>query len=83
MIYFLLIVILIMTGWIMITLNEIDKTNTEQQQELWTKINNMQNQQDGIKYNVDGLYEYLVIAQDKQDIEDHKKELEERYKEDK
>ena len=83
MIYFLLIVILIMTGWIMITLNEIDKTNTKQQQELWTKINNMQNQQDGIKYNVDGLYEYLVIAQDKQDIEDHKKELEERYKEDK
>ena len=72
-----------MTGWIMITLNEIDKTNTEQQQELWTKINNMQNQQDGIKYNVDGLYEYLVIAQDKKDIEDHKKELEERYKEDK
>ena len=27
MIYFLLIVILVMTGWIMITLNEIDRTN--------------------------------------------------------
>ena len=27
MIYFLLIAILVMTGWIMITLNEIDRTN--------------------------------------------------------
>ena len=83
MIYFLLIVILIMTGWIIITLNEISKSINETHNELWKKITNMQNQQDGIKYNVDGLYEYLVIAQDKQDIEDHKKELEERYKEDK
>ena len=29
MTYFLLIAILIMTGWIMITLNEVDRTNTK------------------------------------------------------
>ena len=79
MIYFLLIAILIMCGWIIITLNEINKSINETHNELWRKITNMQNQQDGIKYHVDGLYEYLVIAQDKQDIEDYKKELEERY----
>jgi len=82
-ILFFLIVILIMLGWIIITLNGINKSINETHNELWKKITNMQNQQDGINYNVDGLYEYLVIAQDKKDIEDHKKELEERYKEDK
>lgn len=80
---FLLIAILLMTGWIMITLNEIDKTNTEHYSDLWRKINNMQMQQDGIKYHVDGLYEHLVIIKDREDIEAYKKELEERYKEDK
>ena len=38
----MLVLILAFCGWIMITLNEIDKTNTEQQQELWKKIDNMQ-----------------------------------------
>lgn len=78
MIYFLLIAILIMCGWIIITLNEINKSINETHNELWRKITNMQNQQDGIKYHVDGLYEYLVIAEDKREIEEHKKRVEER-----
>ena len=72
----MLVLILAFCGWIMITLNEIDKTNTKQQQELLKKIDNMQNQQDGIDYRVDGLYEYLVLNV----IDAHKKELEKRYK---
>ena len=80
MIYFLLIAILIMCGWIMITLNEIDRTNTEHCSTLSRQINNMQNQQDGIQYQVDGLYEHLVVIKDREDIDAYKKELEERYK---
>ena len=72
----MLILILAFCGWIMITINELDKTNTEQQQELWKKIDNMQNQQDGIDYRVDVLHEYLVLNV----IDAHKKELEKRYK---
>ena len=72
----MLVLILAFCGWIMITLNEIDKTNTKRQQELLKKIDNMQNQQDGIDYRVDGLYEYLVLNV----IDAHKKELEKRYK---
>lgn len=78
----MLVLILAFCGWIMITLNEIDKTNTKQQQELWKKIDNMQNQQDGINYKVDGLYEHLVVIKDREDIDAYKKELEERYKDD-
>ena len=44
MIYFLLIAILVMTGWIMITLNEIDKTSSEHNLELYRKIENLQKQ---------------------------------------
>ena len=80
MIYFLLIAILIMCGWIMITLNEIDRTNTEHCMNLSRQINNMKMQQDGIHYKVDGLYEYLVIAEDKREIEEHRKIVEERNK---
>jgi len=80
---FLLIAILLMTGWIMITLNEIDKTSSEHNLELYRKIRNLEMQQDGINYHVDGLYEHLVVIQDREDIDAYKKELEERYKEDK
>ena len=43
---FLLIAILVMTGWIMITLNEIDKTSSEHNLELYKKIENLQKQLD-------------------------------------
>ena len=78
--YFLLIAILIMCSWILVAINEIDKTNGELCVRLAEKINNMQMQQDGINYQVDGLYQHLVIIKDREDIEAYKKELEERYK---
>lgn len=78
---FLLLVILAMTGWIMITLNEIDKTSTKENQELWRKINNIEMQQNGMQYKVDEVHDDLK-AEQKNYEEKIKLEVEERNKED-
>ncbi len=58
MIYFLLIAILAMTGWIMITLNEIDKTNHRLMHD--TNLN-----QAMISKKIDDLHEEVRDLKDK------------------
>ena len=81
MIYFLLIAILVMTGWIMITLNEIDRTNIEERNRLERKLLNLQNGQDGVAWNVKSLKTTLVPTLD-EEIDEFRKEMEEKYKDD-
>jgi hypothetical protein len=77
MVTFLLIAILIMTGWILITLNLLDKEARERSEDLWRKIDNMQNQQDGINFRVEELF-LRHKAEDASEIEEYKKEIDTR-----
>ena len=77
MLELIFIAILIMTGWILITLNLLDKEARVRSEELWRKINNMQNQQDGINFRVEELF-LRHKAEDASEIEEYKKEIDTR-----
>ena len=77
MLELIFIAILIMTGWILITLNLLDKEARVRSEELWSKINNMQNQQDGINFRVEELF-LRHKADDAREIEEYKNEIDSR-----
>lgn len=60
MIYVLLIGILVMCGWIMITLNEIDRTNQNGRNDIRERIHNVHLRIDQISEKIEEKTDYLI-----------------------